>query len=133
MFLVSKTAQRRGHFLCQKGKKIKVIFWKSIFFLLYLKHILPIIYDSLQEMVLNIFKRHISSYISMNLPSKKVPKLSEPYLRNHLMYRAMILHVKFFNVMYKHIQKWRKSKMVNSQLFWKLGDFVWNDSYRFSL
>ena len=36
---------------------------------------------------------------------EKVLKLGWPYLRNRLRYRAIILHVKFFNDMYQHIQK----------------------------
>ena len=108
----------------QKGQNVEVIFWvkkvkrsrscsENHENLLYLKHLLPIMYVSLKEMVLNTFKRHI--IISINLASKKAPKLSEPYLRNRLRYRAIILHVKFFIGMYQHIQKGRKSKMVASQ------------------
>ena len=73
-------------------------------------------------MVLNASKRHI--IISIDLVSKKSRKLSGPYLQNYSRYRAIILHVKFFNDMYQHIQNWIKSKMV----IWQgSGDFAWND------
>ena len=90
-----------------------------------LKKLVSFMYVSLQEMVLNTFIRHI---ISINLASKKAPKLGEPYLWNRLRYIPINLHVKFFNGMYQHIQKWRKSKMFISQFFLKSGDFVWNYS-----
>ena len=59
----------------QKGQIVEVIFWvkkvkRSRSFsenhenLLYFKHFIPIMYVSLQEMVLNTFKRHILSYLS---------------------------------------------------------------------
>ena len=58
----------------QKGKKNEVTFWvkkvkrsKSLYEnhedLLYLKHFLPIMHVSPGGMVLNTFKRHLSSYL----------------------------------------------------------------------
>ena len=57
----------------QKGQIVEVIFGvkkvkrsrsfsKNHENLLYFKHFIPIMYVSLQEMVLNAFKRHILSY-----------------------------------------------------------------------
>ena len=58
----------------QKGQNVEVIFWvkkvkrsRSLYEnhknLLYLKHFLPIMHVSPGGMVLNTFKRHISSYL----------------------------------------------------------------------
>ena len=58
------------------------------------------------------------------MASKTVLNLGKPYLWNHLRYRAIILHEKFFNGMYQHIQKMKK--IQDGHLPW-LPDFVWND------
>ena len=105
----------------QKGQKVKVMFWvKNVKISrpmsenhdnwLYLKHFLPTIYVSLREIHLKDIYHHIYEN-----RTEKAPKLGGPYLRNRLRYRAIILHVKFFNGMYQHIQKLRKSKMVTWQ------------------
>ena len=99
----------------QKGQNVEVIFWvkkvkrsRSLYEnhknLLYLKHFLPIMHVSPGGMVLNTLKRHLSSYL-WNWSFMPRRDMGEPYLWNCLRYRAIIMHDKFFNGMYQHIQK----------------------------